>query len=226
MKQFVAVAIAHFLALLIPGVDFFLIVRTEITSGWCDATGACPWAAWGESCPGYPRSLAASSSLSARQRSCTWQPTSTSNKGNNPVSTPHQKTVIIVGKNLPTGLAVNAAAIVAAMMTTAIPELMGPPVRTADGELPSVILAPLPVLAGDADLLRTLWERTCDPESGLTAFPFTKLAQSCKTYQDYTDKVASSPTRELELAALGIAGPKKAINSLTGDTPLYPPRKK
>ena len=33
MKQFVAVAIAHFLALLIPGVDFFLTVRTEITSG-------------------------------------------------------------------------------------------------------------------------------------------------------------------------------------------------
>ncbi|PXY34592.1 lysine transporter LysE [Prauserella sp. PE36] len=41
MEQFVAVAIAHFLALLIPGVDFFLIARTAMTSGWRNATGVC-----------------------------------------------------------------------------------------------------------------------------------------------------------------------------------------
>lgn len=41
MQQFVAVAVAHFLALLIPGVDFFLIARTAMTSGWRNATGAC-----------------------------------------------------------------------------------------------------------------------------------------------------------------------------------------
>ncbi|WP_257944369.1 LysE family translocator [Brevibacterium aurantiacum] len=34
-------ALAHFLALLIPGVDFFLIARTAMTSGWRNATGAC-----------------------------------------------------------------------------------------------------------------------------------------------------------------------------------------
>lgn len=41
MEQFLAVAAAHFLALLIPGVDFFLIARTAMTSGWRNATGAC-----------------------------------------------------------------------------------------------------------------------------------------------------------------------------------------
>lgn len=41
MEQFFAVAAAHFLALLIPGVDFFLIARTAMTSGWRNATGAC-----------------------------------------------------------------------------------------------------------------------------------------------------------------------------------------
>ncbi|WP_420115013.1 LysE family translocator [Pseudactinotalea sp.] len=41
MEQFVAVAVAHFLALLIPGVDFFLIARTAMASGWRAATGAC-----------------------------------------------------------------------------------------------------------------------------------------------------------------------------------------
>lgn len=41
MQQFIAVALAHFLALLIPGVDFFLIARTAMTSGWRNATGVC-----------------------------------------------------------------------------------------------------------------------------------------------------------------------------------------
>ncbi|GAA1207649.1 LysE family translocator [Prauserella alba] len=41
MEQFAAVATAHFLALLIPGVDFFLIARTAMTCGWRNATGVC-----------------------------------------------------------------------------------------------------------------------------------------------------------------------------------------
>lgn len=41
MEQFAGVAVAHFLALLIPGVDFLLIVRTSIACGWRSATGVC-----------------------------------------------------------------------------------------------------------------------------------------------------------------------------------------
>lgn len=41
MDQFLFVALAHFLALLIPGVDFFLIVRTGAAYGWRSASGTC-----------------------------------------------------------------------------------------------------------------------------------------------------------------------------------------
>lgn len=41
MEQFLAVGVAHFLALLIPGVDFFLVARTAMTSGWRNASGVC-----------------------------------------------------------------------------------------------------------------------------------------------------------------------------------------
>lgn len=41
MEQFVAVAAAHFVALLIPGVDFFLISRTALVSGRRSAVGVC-----------------------------------------------------------------------------------------------------------------------------------------------------------------------------------------
>ncbi|WP_063039518.1 LysE family translocator [Nocardia grenadensis] len=41
MNQFAAVAGAHFLALLSPGPDFFLIAHSSMTTGWRRATGAC-----------------------------------------------------------------------------------------------------------------------------------------------------------------------------------------
>lgn len=41
MEQFAVVAIAHIVALLIPGVDFFLIVRATTAGGWKNASGAC-----------------------------------------------------------------------------------------------------------------------------------------------------------------------------------------
>lgn len=41
MQAFILIAIAHFLALLSPGPDFFLIARTAIASGWRVASGAC-----------------------------------------------------------------------------------------------------------------------------------------------------------------------------------------
>lgn len=41
MEQFLLIALAHFLALLSPGPDFFLVVRNAATSGWKVASGAC-----------------------------------------------------------------------------------------------------------------------------------------------------------------------------------------
>lgn len=41
MQQFLIIAAAHFLALLSPGPDFFLIARTSLATGWRVASGAC-----------------------------------------------------------------------------------------------------------------------------------------------------------------------------------------
>ena len=41
MQQFLMVAAAHFLALLSPGPDFFLVARTSIAAGWRTASGVC-----------------------------------------------------------------------------------------------------------------------------------------------------------------------------------------
>ena len=41
MEQLLIIALAHFLALLSPGPDFFLVARSSINSGWRIASGAC-----------------------------------------------------------------------------------------------------------------------------------------------------------------------------------------
>ncbi|KAA5971482.1 LysE family translocator [Pantoea sp. M_9] len=41
MQQFIFVAAAHFLALLSPGPDFFLVARTSIRAGWRHAAHVC-----------------------------------------------------------------------------------------------------------------------------------------------------------------------------------------
>ena len=41
MQDFLFIAAAHFLSLLSPGPDFFLIARTALAHGWRGATGTC-----------------------------------------------------------------------------------------------------------------------------------------------------------------------------------------
>jgi len=41
IQQFLILAAAHFLALLSPGPDFFLVARTSLSAGWRVATGVC-----------------------------------------------------------------------------------------------------------------------------------------------------------------------------------------
>lgn len=41
MHQFLMIAAAHFMALLSPGPDFFLIARTSLSAGWRVASGVC-----------------------------------------------------------------------------------------------------------------------------------------------------------------------------------------
>jgi threonine/homoserine/homoserine lactone efflux protein len=41
MQQFLMLAAVHFLALLSPGPDFFLVARTSLSAGWRVASGVC-----------------------------------------------------------------------------------------------------------------------------------------------------------------------------------------
>ena len=49
---------------------------------------------------------------------------------------------------------------------------------------------------------------------------FSDLAQSCKTYLEFTEKMAGTPENQLNYFGLALCGPKKKVNRLTGSMPL------
>lgn len=128
---------------------------------------------------------------------------------------------IVIEQSLASGLAVNAASVIGITFGRTVENLVGPDMQSMDGiTYPGVIYAPLPVLVASGDYLRELQEMGHQQED-LYVVPFSALAQSCKTYDEYGGKINSVPASNIELVALGLMGPKKAITRLTGNLKLY-----
>lgn len=54
----------------------------------------------------------------------------------------------------------------------------------------------------------------------LTVVDFSELAQGCKTYDEFIEKMADVPKDELRYLGIGICGAKKKVNKLTGSMAL------
>jgi hypothetical protein len=118
------------------------------------------------------------------------------------------------------GLAVNAASVLSVTLGARIEGLVGEDVKDADGvSHAGVIYTPLPVLAQEpADLVRTLAAVAHDEDVFFVSF--SSLAQSCKVYEEYIERMATTPTDALEPVGIAMYGPKKKVNKLVGSLPL------
>lgn len=56
--------------------------------------------------------------------------------------------------------------------------------------------------------------------SELAVVDFTDLAQSCRTYEEFTEKMKHTPSDDLHYFGITICGTKKKVNKLTGSMPL------
>jgi len=128
---------------------------------------------------------------------------------------------IVINKDLPAGLAINAASVIGISFGRTTENLVGPDRRSADEiNYPGVISSPLPVLLASGDYIREL-QRAASEEEAIYAMPFSALAQSCKTYEEYGEKIAAASSENIELVAIGLIGPKKKISRLTGNLALF-----
>jgi len=128
---------------------------------------------------------------------------------------------IVINKDLPVGLAINAASVIGISFGRTVENLVGPDMQSVDKiNYPGVIYSPLPVLLASGEYIHEL-ENSVKNHEDIYVMPFSALAQSCKTYDEYSEKISSVNSDHIELIAIGLIGPKKKITKLTGSLPLY-----
>jgi len=134
----------------------------------------------------------------------------------------HEKCVMVLDERLPLGLIANTAAILGITLGKKLPEVAGKDVTDQSGRAHlGIIEFPVPVLKGTPQLIKELRERLYEPDfSDVTAVDFSDLAQSCKTYDEFTEKMKAVPEDELNYLGLALCGPKKKVDKLTGSLPL------
>ena len=134
----------------------------------------------------------------------------------------NEKCVMIIDENLPLGIAANTAAILGITLGKEMPQVVGEDVTDKTGnEHLGIIEFPVPVLKGNTESIREIRERLYEPDfSDLTVVDFSDLAQSCKTYDEFTEKMKKVSETDLNYFGIAICGSKKKINQLTGSMPL------
>ncbi|MFT2112064.1 DUF2000 domain-containing protein [Marinomonas sp. 2405UD68-3] len=131
------------------------------------------------------------------------------------------KCTIVVDQDLNVGLSMNAASVIGISFGKTISNIVGPDMQSQDDvNYPGVIYSPLPVLKTTRKSVMDLLS-VAEQDEEIHCMPFSALAQSCKTYDEYGERINSTNSESIELVAIGLVGPKKKITKLTGNLPLY-----
>lgn len=134
----------------------------------------------------------------------------------------NEKCVMILDGGLPAGVVANTAAVMGVTMGMKLPDVVGEDVSDGAGRRHAgIVQFPIPILKGSPEILAALREKLYKPEyAGLTVVDFSELAQGCRTYGEFTQKMAACPPEDLRYMGLALCGDKKAVSSLTGNLPL------
>lgn len=133
----------------------------------------------------------------------------------------NHKSIIIIDKNLPSGLAVNAACVISVNLGRKINQLVGKDLLSQDKILyPGVVCSPLLILTTENKQINDLYHNL-KLSKNILSIPFSSLAQSCKTYEEYTEKMLNTHSTDINIIGLGLVGQRKEINKLSGNFSLF-----
>lgn len=134
----------------------------------------------------------------------------------------NEKCVMVINESLPLGMIANTAAIMGITLGKNMPEIVGMNVTDRSGnEHLGIIEFPVPVLRGTPEIIRQMREKLFQPDfEDLIDVDFSELAQGCKTYDEFIEKMRLVPESELHYLGIAICGAKKKVNKLTGSMPL------
>lgn len=134
----------------------------------------------------------------------------------------NEKCVMVIDEHLPIGIIANTAAIMGITLGKKMPEVVGDDVIDQSGnEHLGIIEFPVPILKGSPEIIKEIREKLYRPEfQDVTVADFSDLAQSCKTYDEFIEKIGQVPESTLQYFGIAICGPRKKVNKLTGSMPL------
>lgn len=134
----------------------------------------------------------------------------------------NEKCVMVIDESLPLGLIANTAAIMGITMGKEMPEVVSADVTDQSGNQHlGIIEFPVPILKGTPEVIKEIREKLYQPEfQDLSVVDFSNLAQGCKTYEEFIEKMAAVPESSLQYLGVAVCGPKKKVNKLTGSMPL------
>ncbi len=129
---------------------------------------------------------------------------------------------MVLDESLPLGLLANTAAILGITLGKHMPEAVGGDVLDRSGKAHlGIITFPVPILRGDKELIRSIREALYgDAYQDVIVVDFSDVAQCCKNYDEYIGKAAQADEGEWRYFGIGLCGPKKLVNKLTGSMPL------
>lgn len=134
----------------------------------------------------------------------------------------NEKCIIVIDENLSLGVIANIAAILGVTIGMKRPEIVGRDVIDSQGNKHTgIIQFPIPILKGNKNIIRELHTKLLSEEyDDLIVVDFTDLAQGCKNYDEYIEKMLICSQKDLSYMGIAICGYKKKINKLTGSMPL------
>ncbi len=138
------------------------------------------------------------------------------------MSVQNEKCIMVIDESLPPGIIANTAAILGITIGKYRQDVVGADVydRTGNGHL-GIIEFPVPILKGNGEAIRNIREKLYEPEfSDLTVVDFSDVAQGCRTYEEFTEKIKEVSEAELRYFGIAVCGAKKKINKLTGSMAL------
>lgn len=129
---------------------------------------------------------------------------------------------MVIDKNLSRGLIANTAAILGMTLGKTEPQMIGVEVMDQSGNQHlGIVKVPIPILEGSLEQIRQIRTKLYEPDfQDLTVVDFSDLAQGCKTYDEFIEKMGNSFEESLRYFGVALCGPKKKINKLTGSLPL------
>ncbi len=132
------------------------------------------------------------------------------------------KVVIVLAAGLDQGQAANASACLAAGLAARQAAWAGEPLRDADGMASAAIShLPIIVLTADEPRMAQLRERLAQPlPDGACMTLFPAYARQIHEAAEYWTRHRQTSHRDLPLLGVGLAGPRRWVNALSGSLPM------